>query len=389
MCSDMFEVSARGMRSILSRCPVYRKGGATGAITLYVTKLKCIAGIFLLRTQRKKKKMSTVVVFVFHEYNRNVKFFLKQGVKANSQVDYVVVHNIEHFSEQPSASVRILEEDGQRSKVTMVKRANLSNDWGAYSESLLHFDANQYKYFVFLNSTMRGPFVPPYVTEHWTQLFTRKLNSDVGLVGSTINPYNCQPHVQSMMMAMDRRVLDLAREHQKFFEPSQSVEKSRLITEHEVGLSTLVLENGLNIDCMVTAFQGVDWREKPEIKFPTTLRKSDLWGDRNYFGHNLHVYETVFFKTNRYYNDAHTNLEHYTLWKEHEEILPELLQGKGDTVLPKIKHFAQDFFHDTEYVEEPHASSVVGPPKTLIALAVATGVLAFLSLLFFVMWWRK
>ena len=69
-----------------------------------------------------------------------------------------------------------------------------------------------FKYFVWLNSSVRGPFLPAYhpAGMHWTAAFVRKLRGDVKLVGSTINCGGAyalsaqQPHIQSYAVAMDQ-----------------------------------------------------------------------------------------------------------------------------------------------------------------------------------------
>ena len=69
-----------------------------------------------------------------------------------------------------------------------------------------------FKYFVWLNSSVRGPFLPAYHPAglHWTTAFVRKLRGDVKLVGSTINCGGAyalsaqQPHIQSYAVATDQ-----------------------------------------------------------------------------------------------------------------------------------------------------------------------------------------
>ena len=48
---------------------------------------------------------------------------------------------------------------------------------------------SQYRYFVWLNSSVRGPFLPAYLRGkmHWTAAFTSRITDSVKLVGSTIN----------------------------------------------------------------------------------------------------------------------------------------------------------------------------------------------------------
>jgi len=50
-------------------------------------------------------------------------------------------------------------------------------------------DVAKYKYFIFMNSSARGPFLPSYWpnTMHWTQPFVSRLRGLVKLVGPTIS----------------------------------------------------------------------------------------------------------------------------------------------------------------------------------------------------------
>lgn len=69
----------------------------------------------------------------------------------------------------------------------------------------------RYRFFVWVNSSVRGPFLPAYLhgAMHWTEALTRKITESVKLVGATINcgggyfHPDPQPHVQSYAVAMD------------------------------------------------------------------------------------------------------------------------------------------------------------------------------------------
>ncbi len=77
-----------------------------------------------------------------------------------------------------------------------------------------------YKYFIFINSSVRGPYLPAYIdSSTWTQAFTSQFTDTIKLVGSSIN---CEKthwkgdtkgktrhnaHVQSYAIATDRYVL--------------------------------------------------------------------------------------------------------------------------------------------------------------------------------------
>lgn len=50
-------------------------------------------------------------------------------------------------------------------------------------------DTSQYKYVLFINSSVRGPYLPSYWPQsvHWTRVFTDRINDKVKLVGPTIS----------------------------------------------------------------------------------------------------------------------------------------------------------------------------------------------------------
>jgi hypothetical protein len=54
--------------------------------------------------------------------------------------------------------------------------------------SLKVIDAGKYRYFIFMDATARGPFLPSYAQQlHWAEPFISRLNAKVKLVGPTIS----------------------------------------------------------------------------------------------------------------------------------------------------------------------------------------------------------
>jgi hypothetical protein len=197
------------------------------------------------------------------------------------------------------AKVHVEEHTLGDSKVYWMQRPNISQCFGGYSESVRYFQEHPYKYRFFINSTMRGPFLPVYTDNdvHWTKYFTKKFetNPEVALVGSTINT-NPQIHVQSMMMVLDERALALFVHHGIFLSENKHVDKHNLVHDHEIRGTQIVLAANYNIDCMMTSCQRIDWRTKSDIPYDL---KHDAWYIGQYYGSTLHPYETIFFKTNR------------------------------------------------------------------------------------------
>ena len=106
------------------------------------------------------------------------------------------------------------------SNVRVVRHPNECFDWGTFgwvvNSGLV--DTAPYKYFIFLNSSVRGPFLPPYwpAGVHWSRILSERLRGEVKLVGSTISCEGAfkggvltgekrqNPHVQSYIVATDQ-----------------------------------------------------------------------------------------------------------------------------------------------------------------------------------------
>jgi hypothetical protein len=101
--------------------------------------------------------------------------------------------------------------------VLVLAKENECLDFGGWRYGLdwIGWRGRGYRYFVFLNSSVRGPYVPLYVPRaiHWTTLFTQLIresgdgygdnNGPIKLVGMTINCHLHRPHVQSMLWVTD------------------------------------------------------------------------------------------------------------------------------------------------------------------------------------------
>ena len=73
-----------------------------------------------------------------------------------------------------------------------------------------------YKYFLLMNSSVRGPFLPKYFHQHWTEAMLSLLIDRTNLVGLAVN---CPdgigdliPHVMTMAMAMTQEAVKLGFE---------------------------------------------------------------------------------------------------------------------------------------------------------------------------------
>lgn len=101
-----------------------------------------------------------------------------------------------------------------------VYHANECYDWGTIGWALASglVDTEPYTYYIFMNSSVRGPFLAPYSAKllSWQRILTDRVTDHVKLVGPTIScegsppggrvtePWRANPHVQSYVLATDK-----------------------------------------------------------------------------------------------------------------------------------------------------------------------------------------
>lgn len=232
-------------------------------------------------------------------YKENCEYFIKNGV--NSFADYVFIVNGNHTVTFPP-NVKVLQRDNQ------------GYDFGAWSMALDMIDLSKYKFFIFVNSSVKGPYIMN-LTQPWQHRFISMINGDTKLVGTTINiltyiepgyrsfftekgfraPYS---HVQTQVFAMDDQCLAYLKD--KIFIDQDNHTFIDLIYKKEVAMSQYVLQHGWNINCLAPKYKGLDYRTMMSDINPTSLS-----GDANfaghYFGGTLSPEEIMFVKTNRNY----------------------------------------------------------------------------------------
>ena len=100
-----------------------------------------------------KKKI--LITYVFFENNLSIKnliFFIKNGVYENDNVQYNFI------IKGDNCSVKF----PNYNNVKIYKIKNEGYDFGGYSYSIQTTKKNTFDYFIFLNDTVIGPFVPRY-----------------------------------------------------------------------------------------------------------------------------------------------------------------------------------------------------------------------------------
>lgn len=237
------------------------------------------------------------------EYKRNFQHFLTFG--CHPGVDVVCVIAGDHTVDLPSLP-----------NVRYEFIANRNFDYGGHSHVVhTHFLNSHYSHFIFLNSSVRGPFLTVHQAPQWEHRLIQLLQqADVGLCGATINIvppssrycieyrslYGGQgpaSHVQSMCYAMPRSSLQLLVRN-GLFNPDTPLDKNQLILSYEIRMSQCLLDHGLNLKCLLPEYNLLDYRQAHQDINPAS-KGGDPFFHQAYFGRTPHPYETLFTKTNR------------------------------------------------------------------------------------------
>jgi hypothetical protein len=193
----------------------------------------------------------TLVLFVFHEINRRVASFIRHAIFEDPSVDFIVISNNRANLFEVPPYVRVLQRD------------NIGYDFGGWSDGLLTGDLyKDYSSFIFVNSSVIGPFMRPDDRRRWTDVYLEGLVGTVKLFGSTIN--TCMrpmthSHVQSYIFAMDRRTVKYLIDCGIFSMTDYVETFDDAINKREIAMSRRVIERGWNIGSLLTYYKGVDF----------------------------------------------------------------------------------------------------------------------------------
>ena len=160
----------------------------------------------------------------------------------------------------------------------------------------------KYNNFIFVNSSVVGPFFSSGYKGKWTDVYINGLQNNVKLFGSTINsegdPLN-RAHVQSYIFSMDKNTLKYLIDCSIFSNSKYAKTQIDAINDQEILMSTKIIENNWNIGSLMTYYKNIDFtfrNKKPKdynIKFLNDVMYSryrkKIWNE----------YELVFIKGNR------------------------------------------------------------------------------------------
>lgn len=200
----------------------------------------------------------------------------------------------------------------QGENVSVIQGHNKGYDFGAYKQSIDSVDKSKFDFFIFMNDTCRGPFIPDYIPSNtdWVNLFVKDIDETIKLVGPTwVNtndfpwvrnklklPIGKHSHIQSYCFGTDRTGVEILYRNKKF--DTIRKDKWEIIRDHEIGCSQLLLSKGYKIK----PFQLSQYNNKEHI---------DITKPGHYFNTTLNPLEVMFIKTNRIDNQIISN---YTSW---------------------------------------------------------------------------
>ncbi|KAK0127130.1 hypothetical protein ONS96_006687 [Cadophora gregata f. sp. sojae] len=232
-----------------------------------------------------------LVTYVYTEsdYARaNLQFFVSHGLHAAA--DFVFILN------GPTNADEMIPSD--KSNIKIIKRSNTCYDLGSHREVLTARKRGGkalrdiYKRFILMNASIRGPFVPHWSKECWTEAYLGKLNDQVKLVGSSID---CRgggdQYVQSMIWATDTIGLNI------MLTPAGIGECFRTLDDAMRGAirtTPLLKSAGYHVDVMTTIFQS-----QRDYEFENCTLEGDMMYEGKYSGFSVHPFEVLFIKTNR------------------------------------------------------------------------------------------
>lgn len=266
-----------------------------------------------------KKAVVFIAYYETESSESNLKFFIDYSLRAGAvgvEYDIVVAE-----SSQKSRRLYAHYKDKLSEQFRWLHFENEGMDFCLWKKAMQTVQSSSYKFFAFMNGSVRGPFVNCEKSKTWLQEFTSRLGpskaSDshpVRLVGTTINCKSLdttfEVHVQSMFLVTDGTGFEQMKAMWSCLDNKRAV-----ITKHEVGTSKAFRERGWNLAVLEEYWRG--WNFLDEKK--TRERCYRAWGDPYYPGkepfesgfRDVPPREVIMFKANR--NVSRTEMERLTV----------------------------------------------------------------------------
>jgi hypothetical protein len=232
-----------------------------------------------------------LVLYVFHIFNERVYHFIHNCIFNDENIDFIIISN------DKTNKIKV------PSNVKIIFRENIGFDFGGWSDALLTDQLyTKYEKFIFVNSSVIGPFIPSYYKGKWTDIYLNGLQNNIKLFGSTINTI-CQPltltHVQSYIFTMDKTTLEYLINCEIFSMTNYAKTYEDAIFQKEVLMSRKIIENNWNIGSLYPYYKDVDFTFKNKIPNEYNISFLDDIMFQCYRNVLWNEYELVFIKGNR------------------------------------------------------------------------------------------
>ncbi|KAK6360947.1 hypothetical protein TWF730_007062 [Orbilia blumenaviensis] len=283
---------AQNKESISSSKPIL----TSTSIIPTTTTIQQIDGYDREAEEAEEAENRPLILYAYHETpnaRQNAEFFLAHGLHAEADFIFILNGNTTLASSIPTDNHK---------NIKVIQRENTCFDLGAHAEVLSRNGGElikSYKRFILMNASIRGPFLPTWSQECWSDALLAKITDTNKLVGMS---FNCQPkhHIQSMIFGTDRTGLLLfLPQIQTCFQTLDSA------VGGETSCTSAVMDRGFNVTALMTAFSA-------DKDYANTCDHGDLLYDGHYYGITIHPYETMFQKANR--DLAPLQLEKLTEW---------------------------------------------------------------------------
>ncbi len=250
---------------------------------------------FIITTKTNNKY---VCIFAYYEkdetYKENLNYFINNGIYDN--IDYFIIIN-------GTCTVNI----PNKKNINVIYRENKGYDFGAWNYCVNQILKKSYDYYIFLNSSVRGPYLDNN-KKNWLDEYLKLFNDpDIKLVGSSINIYTDNDkleeiykskgpytHVQSMFFILNKEGFEFLKINNFFNKDYDDFHD--LIIHKEVRMSQMILKNNWNINCILSKYSNYDYRKVNHNFNPTG---TDPYWKNSYFGESINPYEVIFYKNNR------------------------------------------------------------------------------------------
>lgn len=238
-----------------------------------------------------------LVLYVFHIYNKRVKNFINNAIFKDDNIDFVIISNDKN-------NKSIIPNNLIPDYVKIIFRDNIGYDFGGWSDALLTNNLYEnYDNFIFVNSSVCGPYLPLYYKDKWTQIYLDGLQNNVKLFGSTINncgdPLNAAT-LQSYIFSMDKSTLKYLIECEIFSTTNIAKTFNEAIYYKEILMSRYIIKNNWNIGSLMTYYKDVDFTFKTKKPEEYNIVFLDDIMHPNYINKYWELYEIVFIKGNRF-----------------------------------------------------------------------------------------